>query len=239
MNRLKTVGHRAELHNNRGVNKEELKYIVDIPTNKDAEALQQDGTNYVKDVMTKKCDGSKWEGILTGEEHVPSIGEWQRLISQSQMFTYFSMTCLLHKFPKNLISDLSIFNNCRAMVVLDRMNSLKQLIDRDVLTSKHFTPDDQPMRQVALFSLCGVSSVTINHWSTRPEANLDVLKGVMNGALGEGLYFNAALRKHWASKAKAEAEEEDPVAKEALQAQLRAIYKHNIVTFGVPIIRVV
>lgn len=128
------------------------------------------------------------------------------------------MTCLLHKFPKNLISDLSIFNNCRAMVVLDRMNSLKQLIDRDVLTSKHFTPDDQPMRQVALFSLCGVSSVTINHWSTRPEANLDVLKGLMNGTLGDGLYVNAALRKHWSAKAKAEAEEEDPAAKAELQA---------------------
>jgi hypothetical protein len=39
MNRLKTVGHKAELHNNRGVSKEDLKYIVDIPTNKDAEAL--------------------------------------------------------------------------------------------------------------------------------------------------------------------------------------------------------
>ena len=83
MNRLKTVGHKADLHNNRGINKEELRYIVDIPTNKDAAELQEDGTNYVREVMTKKCEGSKWEGILTGEEHVPSTGEWQRLISQS------------------------------------------------------------------------------------------------------------------------------------------------------------
>ena len=31
MNRLKTVGHKSELHNNQGINKEELRYIVDLP----------------------------------------------------------------------------------------------------------------------------------------------------------------------------------------------------------------
>jgi hypothetical protein len=31
MNRLKSVNHKAELHNNTGINKEELKYIIDLP----------------------------------------------------------------------------------------------------------------------------------------------------------------------------------------------------------------
>jgi len=31
MNRLKSVGHKAELHNNTGINKEEIRYIVDLP----------------------------------------------------------------------------------------------------------------------------------------------------------------------------------------------------------------
>ncbi len=34
LHRLKTVGHKAEMHNNFGINKEELNYIVDIPENK-------------------------------------------------------------------------------------------------------------------------------------------------------------------------------------------------------------
>lgn len=86
---------------------------------------------------------------------------------------YYSMTCLLHKFPSSLISDLSIFNKCKAMVIFDRMNSYKTLVDRNVLTSKHFSPDEQPMQQAALFTLCDVSSIVINHWSTRPEDNLE------------------------------------------------------------------
>jgi len=142
MNRLKTLEHKAQLHNNRGIAKEELKYIVDLP---DCEGVKS-GAAYVKDEMVKLTPGATWEGILTKQDHEPSIGEWQRFISQSSMFTYWSMTCLLHKFQENLISDLSIFNNCRAMCIFDRMNSLKTLIDRDVLTSRHFTPDDQPMK---------------------------------------------------------------------------------------------
>jgi len=34
MHRLKAVGHKAEMHNNFGINKEELRYIVDIPESK-------------------------------------------------------------------------------------------------------------------------------------------------------------------------------------------------------------
>jgi len=94
MNRLKTLEHKAQLHNNRGIAKEEMKYIVDLP---DAEGVKS-GAAYVRDEMTKLTPGAQWEGILTKQDHEPSIGEWQRYISQSSMFTYWSMTCLLHKF---------------------------------------------------------------------------------------------------------------------------------------------
>ena len=139
LHRLKAVGHKAEMHNNFGINKEELKYIVDIPENK---PLQEQGSTFVKDEMAKTMAGSKIEGIMTHSEHIPSEGEWQNSIANSSMFIYYSMTCLLHKFHSALISDLSIFNKCRAMVILDRMNSFKTLIDRNVLTSKHFSPDE-------------------------------------------------------------------------------------------------
>ncbi len=105
------------------------------------------------------------------------------------MFMYYSMTCLLHKFPSSLISDLSIFNKCKAMVIFDRMNSYKTLIDRNVLTSKHFSPDEQPMQQAALFTLCDVSTIVVNHWSTRPEDNMDQMQALMRGALTDSLYL--------------------------------------------------
>ena len=127
------------MHNNHGINKEELKYIVDIPESK---PLQDLGGAFVTEELGKIMPGSKWEGIMTHSQHIPSEAEWQNQIANSSMFMYFSMTCLLHKFPSSLISDLSIFNKCKAMVIFDRMNSYKTLIDRNMLTSKHFSPDE-------------------------------------------------------------------------------------------------
>jgi hypothetical protein len=139
MNRLKSVGHKAELHNNNGINKEELRYIVDLPA---IPAVQDQGTKLMREALPKMLANSKVEGLLTHATHNPSEGEWQKEISSASMFAYFGMTSLLHRFPSALISDLTIFNKCRAMVVFDRMNSLKTLVDRNVLTSKHFSPDD-------------------------------------------------------------------------------------------------
>ena len=143
LHRLKAVGHKADMHNNFGINKEEMKFIVDMPQN---EALQSQGGAFVTDELQKIMPGTRWEGILTHSQHIPSEGEWQSQIATSSLFMYYSMTCLLHKFPSSLISDLSIFNKCRAMVIFDRMNSYKTLVDRNVLTSKHFSPDEQPMQ---------------------------------------------------------------------------------------------
>lgn len=61
MNRLKTLDHKANLHNNRGIPKEEMKYIVDLPK---SEGVKH-GAHFVKEEMTKMMPGSQWEGILT------------------------------------------------------------------------------------------------------------------------------------------------------------------------------
>jgi len=192
LNRLKNVGHKAEMHNNLGIAKEDLSYIVEIP---DKEVLKNVGGHFVQDEMPKLAPGSKWEGILTHTDHIPSEGEWQQRIANSSFFAYFSMTCLLHKFPSHLISDLSIFNKCKAMAIFDRMNTYKTLVDRNVMTSKHFSPDEQPMQQAALFSLCGISSIVINHWSTKPEDNFEQFTNLMRGTLGEGVYLGSAAFK--------------------------------------------
>ncbi len=85
--------------------------------------------------MPKLLANSKWDGLLTKQRHIPSEGEWQRLISSASLFAYYSMTSIVHKFPPALVSDLSIFSKCKAMIIIDRMNTYKTLIDRGVLTS--------------------------------------------------------------------------------------------------------
>jgi len=220
LQRLRTVGHKAEIHNNQGVQKDQLKFIVDAP-----EPLEKDSTAFMQQEAPKLNAQAKWDGIVAKAQHVPSEGEWQRIISGSSLFTYFSMTAILHKFPPALVSDLSIFNKCRAMVIFDRMNSFKQLVDRNVLTSKHFVPNDQPYQTAALYSLCGVSSVTLNHWSLRPEENFEAFKSFFRGALTDGVYLGAALRKYKAAPEEGEAK--------------KAIYRLNSVTYGVPLLRIV
>ena len=170
------------------------------------------------------------------------------------------MTCLLHKFPSSLISDLSIFNKCKAMVIFDRMNSYKTLVDRNVLTSKHFSPDEQPMQQAALFTLCDVSSIVINHWSTRPEDNLEQMQALMRGTLTESLYLgNYALKKGLKMAVRPDSKTSKSIAANKSQERLGSqasgnsrmgtaitnleetrpnIYKHNMVTIGVPFLRV-
>jgi len=217
MQRLKALGHQALIHNNNGVQKENLKYIFDAP-----QPVEDKFVSYVQNDLPKLLAGSKWDGLLTRQQHAPSDGEWQRLISGASLFAYFSMTSLVHKFPPALVSDLSIFSKCRAMILLDRMNANKTLIDRNILTSKHYKPDEQPTQQAALFSLCGVASVVTSHWATRPEAAFETMQTLFRGALGEGVYLGAALRKYRSQ------EEADKI-----------IYRANVVTYGVPIVRVV
>jgi hypothetical protein len=141
MQRLKALGHQAELHNNRGVAKETMSYIVDPP-----KSLEPQAQALVETELAKMQPGCTWSGILTSTEHTPSIGEWQEKISKSSLFAYYSMTCLLHRFPPALVADLSIFSKCRAMIIFDRMNSYKTLVDRNVVTSKHFVPSEQPQQ---------------------------------------------------------------------------------------------
>jgi len=196
LQRLKALGHQAELHNNRGVAKESLSYIVDPPT-----SLVEESKAFVGTELPKLSPGTQWTGVLTATEHSPSTGEWQEKIAKSQMFAYFSMTCLLHKFPPALVTELSIFNQCKAMIIFDRMNSYKTLVDRNVVTSRHFVPSEQPLQAAALFSLCGVNTIVTNHWATKPEDNLEMFDKLLRGVLTDGLYLGASLKKHWQSYA--------------------------------------
>ena len=113
------------------------------------------------------------------------------------------------------------------------------------------------MQQAALFTLCDVSSIVINHWSTRPEDNLEQMQALMRGTLTDGLYLgNYALKKGFKittrpnSKASLGGKENaDRVGSNASIQRMGTgvpnpeearpgIYKHNMVTIGVPFLRV-
>lgn len=71
MQRLKALGHQAELHNNRGVAKDALSYIIDPPS-----SLNQPAQTLAEVELPKMLSGADWKGILTSTQHSPSVGEW-------------------------------------------------------------------------------------------------------------------------------------------------------------------
>lgn len=73
MSRLNAVGHKAELHNNQGLSRDDLHYIVDMPDN---EELKEKAEQFITKDMGPLMPGSTWNGILTHKQHIPSEGEW-------------------------------------------------------------------------------------------------------------------------------------------------------------------
>lgn len=110
------------------------------------------------------------------------------------------------------------------MVIFDRMNTIKTLIDRSALTSKHYQADDQPSQMIALMTLAGVNSIVTNNWSTTPEDNLKQYDLLMRTVLSEGIYLGTtALKRHFKNH----------------EPDALLIHKANIATFGVPLMRIV
>ena len=121
---------------------------------------------------------------------------------------------------------------------MDRMNTFKTMIDRNILTSKYYMPNEQPTHQAALFSLCGVASVVTHHWATKPEATFEAFQSLLKGTLVDGTYMGAALRKYRQQPSSDENAATDNRETPALTDK-KLIYRANVVTYGVPIIRVV
>lgn len=68
------------------------------------------------------------------------------------------------------------------MVILDRMNTYKTLVDRGILTSQHYIPNQQPLNMAALYSLCGVATVITNLWAVKPEVNFEIMQNIFKSA---------------------------------------------------------
>jgi hypothetical protein len=64
------------IHNNTGIQKENLRYIFDAPL-----PMEEKCNSFMTGDVPKFMPGSKWDGLMTRAHHVPSEGEWQRYIS--------------------------------------------------------------------------------------------------------------------------------------------------------------
>lgn len=219
-----------------GISKENLKFIYDPP-----EPMYE---KFEEEVITKQKDliqGSNWEGIFTKDHH-PSRGEWERLLKESSLFVYFSLTCLLHRFQPGMIAEASSISNSNCAIIFDRMNSYKPLIDKEVLTSVHFQNQEQPTQTAALFSILGLNTVVLNQWALTPEENLNLFKTILEETGGEGTYVAAGLRKYKEGEKESqlvENEGEQPDEMEEKVTLKKAIFRFNTINYGVALNRII
>lgn len=188
-NRLMNLGHKAELHNNNGIAKDKLSFVYDAP-----KTVYEEFKSEVIDKHTQLVPASVWKGVNTND-HLPSDGEWQRLLRDSSLITYFSLTCILHAYPPKKLAETISIAGANAAIVLDRMNTFKPLIEKDVLTSSNFQEKDQPEQTAALLSIMGLNSILINQWAICPEENLKIYKHILSEIGVKGKYIGAAIQR--------------------------------------------
>lgn len=181
------LGHKAELHNNQGIAKDNLTYIYDLP-----QSIYDSFKTEIINEHTKLVPGSQWKGVDT-KDHIPSDGEWQRFLKNNSLLVYFSMTCMLHVYPPHKLAETSSIAHSNAAIIFDRMNSFKPLINKEVLTSKHFNELEQPDQTAGLLSAIGMNSILINQWAICPEENIRIYKRILSEMGTNGKYIGASV----------------------------------------------
>ena len=78
--RVKRAGHVTNVHNNQGISKDALKYIIDIPSTSNLTKSGRELSSKLHEIVEKLKpallgSSANWEGVLT-DTHIPSLGEW-------------------------------------------------------------------------------------------------------------------------------------------------------------------
>jgi len=95
-----------------------------------------------------------------------------------------------------MLAEETSISNSNCAIILDRMNTLKPFVDKEVLTSPHFMNHDQPMETAELLSILGLNTILVNQWPIKPEENFEIFKEILKEVGSEGVYVSAALRKY-------------------------------------------
>ena len=233
--RLTKLGHKADLHNNLNIPKENIKFIYDVPP-----LLQPQFESEIIAKHKNLIANSTWNGVYS-KDHIPAKGEWERYLKDSSLFIYYSLTCLLHKFTPWMIADSTSISNSNCAVILDWMNTLKPFIEKDVLTSPHFMNHNQPTETAELLSILGLNTVLINQWPMWPEENYAIYKEILKEVGTEGVYLSAALRKYWEGTSEWVLVQKEGQADEVEEkiTYKKALYRFNTISYGVPLTRVI
>ncbi|KAJ8317581.1 hypothetical protein KUTeg_005485 [Tegillarca granosa] len=125
----------------------------------------------------------RWLGVL-GDEHAPSVGEWEIYLVENSGFIFYGMERFLNYIPPAKLSALNI-PECTMVYILDMAQTSKSFTRQskvDVLKSANILALEKPVETMMLISLAGVKSVMANQWFGTLAENAQRLNDTMKDA---------------------------------------------------------
>ncbi|EDV20852.1 uncharacterized protein TRIADDRAFT_60790 [Trichoplax adhaerens] len=120
---------------------------------------------------------NRWYGLM-GNDHAPSLGEWQRILLQSSAFIYYAYERCLADFSPKYLAPLNL-PDCRLVVILDQAHSYQSFHNQAKIDAQKSVEElqlEEPLETAALFTLSGVGSVVINQWGTKLQQNKERIR---------------------------------------------------------------
>ena len=187
---------------------------------------------------------NNWSGVI-GNQHVPSLSEWQQTLLKSKengMFLFYGLGSALSYFSPSKLVGLRL-NGCQMALLLGNTATDGSYRRQGKLNNQK-VPEmiklERSRESAAMMSMCGVNSVVVNNWANSLHANrrlylklMPELKGGkgISDALHEVLRsYNEKPRKPRDAKLIQKYEEELANYKPALKLRVR----YNAVVYGLP-----
>ncbi|ESP03735.1 hypothetical protein LOTGIDRAFT_237561 [Lottia gigantea] len=137
----------------------------------------------------------RWLG-LTGDDHSPSVGEWEVYLKESSSFIFYGMERLLSYIPPSKLAALNI-PDCVMLFCLDMTQTNKSFLRQskiDILKSHNDLSLEKPVESAMLSSLSGIRCLLANQWPCTLAENSHKLTLAFKDLLEKGKTTGQSVR---------------------------------------------
>ncbi|XP_052228420.1 cilia- and flagella-associated protein 46-like isoform X3 [Dreissena polymorpha] len=137
----------------------------------------------------------RWLGVM-GEEHTPSVGEWEIYLIENSSFIFYGMERLLSYIPPAKLSALNV-PECMLLYSMDMAQTTQSFTRQskvDVLKSSITLALEKPVETAILASLSGIKCIMGNQWHCTLAENASKLNTNMKDLLEGGMSTGECAR---------------------------------------------
>ncbi|CAB4000547.1 Hypothetical predicted protein, partial [Paramuricea clavata] len=215
-----------------------LRYIVD-PYNECTSNEDESPEKNLNDAISKYRQlSAKWSG-LTGTNHVPSVGEWQKLMKESSAFIFYGTQKCLNYVPPSLLVSFPL-QECNIMLILDHVETNESFLRQATLDASKTCNEltfEFPFESAAILSLTGVNSIIANQWNCKLRDNREKFTKILEAAIDNSKNIGNALRSSVHPKPESNTDQDispGDITTEVSSTQSNVIVLDNTVLYGLP-----